>query len=93
MSSSTQITTGPTLRQFATYLDEGELIVTSKLGASTISRVRFKELEYPAGSGEGADFIRQEVLRQFPAAESVLGSMFEKCITDQARAVSNLIGA
>lgn len=91
MSTSTQINTGPTLRQFATYLDESELVVTSKLGSSTISRVRFKKLDYP-GNGEGVEFIRQKVLSEFPVAESVLGHMFDTCISDQARAVSVLIG-
>ena len=59
MSKSTQINTAPTLRQFATYLAEGELVVTSKLGTSTVSRVKFRQLEYPAGVGEGEAFIRQ----------------------------------
>lgn len=93
MSNSTQITSAPTLRQFATYLDAGELVVTSKLGPRTISRVRFKELDYPSGHGEGAEFLRQKVLSEFPAAVTVLGSMFDTCITDQAKAVSCLIGA
>ncbi|HDS1721558.1 hypothetical protein NPS53_08615 [Pseudomonas putida] len=93
MSNSTQINSGPTLRQFATYLDAGELVVTSKLGPRTISRVRFKELDYPSSSGKGADFIREKVMSEFPAAATVLGAMFDQCITDQARAVNCLIGA
>ncbi|NVL50017.1 hypothetical protein F2S72_09730 [Pseudomonas syringae pv. actinidiae] len=93
MSNSTQINTAPTLRQFATYLDEGELVVTSKLGSSTISRVRFKTLEYPSSMGERAEFIRRKVLSEYPVAESVLGNMFDLCITDQAKAVTALIGA
>lgn len=93
MSNSTQISTAPTLRQFATYVEEGELIVTSKLGTSTVSRVRFRKLDYPSSIGAGVAFIREKVMSEFPAAESVLGPMFEKCITDQASAVSILIGA
>ena len=93
MSKSTQINTAPTLRQFATYLAEGELVVTSKLGTSTVSRVKFRQLEYPAGVGEGEAFIRQRVMTEFPVAETMLGPMFEICICDQARAVSSLLGA
>ena len=36
MTNSTQINSGPTLRQFATYLDAVELVVTSKLGPRTL---------------------------------------------------------
>lgn len=93
MSTSTQINTGPTLRQFATFIEAGELVVTSKLGTSTLSRVRFKQLDYPTGSGEGADFLKERVLAEFPVAATVLGVMFDQCITDQARAVSNLLGS
>lgn len=93
MTNSTQINSGPTLRQFATYLDAVELVVTSKLGPRTLSRVRFKKLDYPASHKEGADFIREKVMSEYPAAATVLGAMFDQCIADQATAVSSLIGA
>lgn len=93
MSNSTQINTGPTLRQFATFVDGDDLVVTSKLGTSTLSRVRFKQLDYPAGKGEGAEFLKKKILSEFPVAESVLGKMFDQCVTDQAKAVRALLGA
>jgi hypothetical protein len=91
MSNSTQIVTGPTLRQFATWIEEGELVVTSKLGKNTLSRVRFKRLEFPHVQPDQSGFLKERVLREFPVAASVLGGMFDQCIADQAQAVSNLL--
>jgi hypothetical protein len=91
MSNSSQIITGPTLRQFATIVDDEDLIVTSKLGPSTLSRVRFKVIDYPAAPSERTEFIRDKVLQEFPIVASVLGSMLEQCILDQAKAVENLL--
>lgn len=91
MSNSTQVVTGPTLRQFATWIEEGELVVTSKLGTSTLSRVRFKRLEFPHAESDQAGFLKGRVLREFPIAAHVLGGMFDQCITDQAKAVTNLL--
>lgn len=92
MSNSTQIITGPTLRQFATIVDDEDLIVTSKLGTSTLSRVRFKLIDYPAVPSERAEFIRDKVLQEFPVVANVLGGMLEQCILDQAKAVESLLG-
>lgn len=91
MSNSTQVVTGPTLRQFATWIEDGELVVTSKLGTSTLSRVRFKRLEFPHVVSDQTGFLKARVLREFPVAADILGSMFDLCITDQAKAVSNLL--
>lgn len=91
MTNSMQVITGPTLRQFATLVENGELIVTSKLGSSTLSRVRFKKLQYPGSIGERTDFIKARVLQDFPVAATVLGGMFEQCISDQAKAVDTLL--
>lgn len=92
MSNSTQIITGPTLRQFATIVDDEDLIVTSKLGPSTLSRVRFKVIDYPTVPSEQTEFIRDKVLQEFPVVANVLGSMLEQCILDQAKAVESLLG-
>jgi hypothetical protein len=89
--SSKQITTSPTLKQFATLLNDDELIVTSKLGTATVSRVKFKQMEYPSQSDEQATFIRERVLQFYPVADRILGEMFEQCISDQAKAVSELL--
>jgi len=89
--SSKQVSTGPTLKQFATLVDDDVLVVTSKLGTSTLSRVRFKQLEYPVQRDEQRAFLRSRVLQEYPVAESVLGEMFEQCISDQAKAVSQLL--
>jgi hypothetical protein len=91
MSNSIQVVTGPTMRQFATWIQEGELVVTSKLGTSTLSRVRFKQLEFPHTHSEQAGFLRERILSEFPVAASVLGGMLEQCITDQAKAVTSLL--
>lgn len=89
--NSTQVITAPTLRQFATWIEDGELVVTSKLGASTVSRVRFKQLDYPAVQDDQACFLKGLVMRDFPVAQRVLGSMFDQCIHDQAKAVNTLL--
>lgn len=89
--SSKQVNTGPTLKQFATLLSSDELVITSKLGSSTLSRVRFKQLEYPAQLDEQLAFIRHRVLHEYPVVQSVLGVMFEQCIRDQAKAVTELM--
>ncbi|MCF5371322.1 hypothetical protein [Pseudomonas syringae] len=91
MNNSKQIVTGPTLRQFATQMDDDDLVVTSKLGSSTVSRVRFKRLEYPHAVTDQAGFLKGLVCREFPGAESVLGSMFDMCIADQAKVVNALL--
>ncbi|MFL1449319.1 hypothetical protein ACI77O_13060 [Pseudomonas tritici] len=91
MNSSTQIITAPTLRQFATSGDDQELIVTSKLGVSTLSRVRFKRLDYPRLECDQTGFIKGLVLQDYPVAAEVLGHMFDKCISDQAAAVNVLL--
>lgn len=91
MSTSTQVITAPTLRQFATAGGEQELIVTSKLGTSTLSRVRFKRLDYPLSASDQPAFIKELVLQEFPVAAEVLGQMFDKCISDQASAVNTLL--
>lgn len=90
--SSKQISTGPTLKQFATMLQPDEVEVTSKLGPATISRVRFRQLELPASLTDRAELIRSRVVFEYPNAEVVLGSMFEQCISDQAQVMSDLIG-
>ena len=92
MTNSTQVNTAPTLRQFATIADEHELIVTSKLGASTLSRVRFKRLEYPNAEVEQPDFLKGLVLGEYPVARDILGQMFDLCIRDQVKAVNELLG-
>jgi hypothetical protein len=91
MPTSSQIITGPTLRQFATIVDDDDLIVTSKLGPSTLSRVRFKVVDYPAVPADRTEFIREKVLQEFPVVANVLGGMLEQCIIDQARAVESLL--
>ncbi|MPQ69263.1 hypothetical protein [Pseudomonas sp. MWU12-2323] len=91
MNNSTQVVTGPTLRQFATWIEDGELVVTSKLGTSTLSRVKFKRLEFPFAEIDQAGFLKDRVIREFPVAAHVLGAMFDQCISDQAKAVTNLL--
>lgn len=91
MSSSTQIITGPTLRQFATIVDDEDMIVTSKLGVSTLSRVRFKMVDFPSAPGDRADFIKERVLSEYPVVANVLGGMLDQCILDQARAIESLL--
>lgn len=89
--NSRQITTGPTLKQFATLLNENELEVTSKLGTSTISRVRFRQLDYPTQHDLQISFLRSCVQRDYPVAETILGCMFERCINDQAKVLAELL--
>ncbi|KQW19975.1 MULTISPECIES: hypothetical protein [Pseudomonas] len=89
--NSRQITTGPTLKQFATLLNENELEVTSKLGTSTISRVRFRQLDYPTQHDLQISFLRSRVQRDYPVAETILGCMFERCINDQAKVLAELL--
>lgn len=91
MSMSKQVITGPTLRQFATVVEDDDLVVTSKLGPSTVSRVRFKRLAYPATSSEQAVFLKALVLTEYPVAMTILGKMFEQCIEDQAKAINQLL--
>jgi hypothetical protein len=91
MTNSIQVITGPTLRQFATIFEHGELVVTSKLGQSTLSRVRFLARDYPADPDSRSQFIKDRVLDEFPVVAGVLGSMLDKCISDQALAVNNLM--
>lgn len=89
--NSRQIITGPTLKQFATWLDEEELEVTSKLGTSTVSRVRFRQLDYPTQHDLQLSFIRSLIQREYPVAEATLGNMFERCISDQAKVLAELL--
>lgn len=89
---SKQIATGPTLKQFATLLQHDEVEVTSKLGCATISRVRFRQLDLPHSRREREDLIRSTVVSEYPDAEVVLGSMFDQCISDQAKVLGELFG-
>lgn len=89
--TSKQISTGPTLKQFATLLQQDEVEVTSKLGTATISRVRFRQLDLPSSPTDRVDFIRSAVMREYPNAQGVLGCMFDLCISDQAQVLSELI--
>lgn len=88
---SVQIITSPVLRQFATIVGEGELAVTTKLGSSTVSRVKFKRMDFPSNPGEQVKFIQGRIANEYPTAETMLAGMFMRCIEDQIGAVNQLI--
>lgn len=92
MASSTQVITGPALKQFATLIGEDELVLTSKLGNATLSRVRFSRSDYPESRPERQGFIRDIVIRNYPKAALVLSTLFDNCIRDQELAVDKLLG-
>lgn len=89
--ASTQITTTALLKQFATMIDDDEVTLTSKLGTSTVSRVRFKSLNYPSTAEEQECFVRDLIESSYPKARQALQGMFEECISDQARAANTLL--
>ncbi len=89
--SSTQIITTTLLRQFATIVGDEEVSLTSKLGPSTVSRVRFKQMSFPAAEDDQIGFITELVEAQYPLARKSLQGMFEACISDQAKAVKELL--
>tara|TARA_R110002124_G_scaffold128157_10_gene288644 strand:+ start:18154 stop:18456 length:303 start_codon:yes stop_codon:yes gene_type:complete len=89
--SSTQITTTALLKQFATYVESDEVTITSKLGTSTVSRVRFKRLSYPSSHNDQECFIRSLIEADYPKAQQTLQGMYDKCINDQMRAINNLL--
>lgn len=89
--SSKQVQTTSLLRQFATEMGDGEIAVTSKLGINTLSRVRFKQIDYPSVEADQVTFLRCLVTSEFPNAGLVLDGMFEQCLLDQAKAVSTLL--
>lgn len=89
--ASFQVSTSPLLKQYATEIGEGDLTVTSKLGNSTVSRVRFKKLQYPHGAVDQEIFLRGLVGTANPTAHVILADWFDQCIKDQARAVEQLL--
>lgn len=90
--SSVQVSTTSLLKQFATELGEGELAVTSKLGATTVSRVRFKKLDFPAHADDQLGFLQSLIEQEHPTAPQILSSMYGQCLNDQAKAVNTLLG-
>ena len=90
MSTSIQVVTGPLLRQFATTLSDEEVVLTTKLGSSTVSRVRFKRVAFPDDPGQQLDFVEQLVDRHHPSARQEFKASFHACIADQVKAFNQL---
>lgn len=89
--TSVQVATTSLLRQFATEIAAGELAVTSKLGSSTVSRVKFKRLEFPAGHEEQLGFLKGLIELQHPTAPEILRTAYSACLSDQVKAVNSLL--
>ncbi len=89
---SVQIITSPLLRQFAVETQPKVIEVTSKLGNTTISRTSFSADDFPSAQAEQESFLMDSLMRQTPHALQILSDKAGKCISDQAKAVSMLIG-
>ena len=92
MQNSIQISTGPLLKQFATRLSADEIALTSKLGTSTVSRIRFKRLSYPNDIADQEEFVTSLVDNQNPTARQELLDQFYPSICDQVKALNLLLG-
>lgn len=91
MQNSIQVSTGPLLKQFATKVGEEEVALTSKLGTTTVSRVRFKRISYPRDLATQEDFVASLVDELSPSARQELNTQFEACISDQVKALNLLL--